>query len=147
MCINQSDNLERSLEITKMRRVFSQATNVAIWLGRSYGSSKRAFAFIGLLYQNRNSKEAIIRIIKEVNAGEDLDAVDRLFNREYWNRVWVVQEIASDSLACNGPWRVSDRISQSMNTETSMQLLKRVVRKYKHLKSTDPRNKIYGLVG
>jgi hypothetical protein len=34
-----------------------------------------------------------------------------------------------------------------MNTETSMQLLKRVVRKYRHLKSMDPRDKIYGLVG
>jgi hypothetical protein len=97
ICINQSDNSERNLQITKTRRIFSQATNVAIWLGRSYESSQRAFAFIGLHYQNRNSKEAIIRIIKDANAGEDLDAVVRLFNREYWNRVWVVQEIASAS--------------------------------------------------
>jgi hypothetical protein len=51
ICVNQSDSSERSLQITKMRKIFSAAGSVVIWIGTSYECSEQVFALVRLLHQ------------------------------------------------------------------------------------------------
>ncbi|EME43338.1 hypothetical protein DOTSEDRAFT_107185, partial [Dothistroma septosporum NZE10] len=40
LCINQVDNLEKSLQVRKMLTIYKKATRVYVWLGEHRGASK-----------------------------------------------------------------------------------------------------------
>lgn len=43
ICINQSDELEREEQVTKMKAIYENAEEVILWLGPSYENSHLAF--------------------------------------------------------------------------------------------------------
>ncbi|KAE8445966.1 hypothetical protein EG329_012605 [Mollisiaceae sp. DMI_Dod_QoI] len=93
LCINQNDNLERSEQVSKMRTIYERAENVVVWLGPTSASTSSAFSLLEDLYQHRLQKGYIASYLE--SRIENLEAIAKLFGREYWDRIWVVQEVNS----------------------------------------------------
>lgn len=114
ICIRQDDNAERSRQVSYMRSVYKNATRVIIWLGEKDATVRRAFeaaqklAMAAAVLQAttpqdpQSPQEAqIARLHREglvINAmkehPEDSDALDALLTKEYFERVWCIQEVA-----------------------------------------------------
>lgn len=104
LCINQSDTAERNHQVQMMAAIYSGAYRVLVWLGLETASSKGAFDFVRTSYQRSPYNR------EELKDDEGWLVLEELCNREYWKRVWIVQEIclASRLLLCCGtsqiPW-------------------------------------------
>ncbi|KAJ9668076.1 hypothetical protein H2201_001882 [Coniosporium apollinis] len=100
ICINQKDDAEKSSQVQCMRTIYHDAVYVVSWLGIAAAGTG-----------------ATIKELKELrDEGCDIQAADRadvptlefylerflglfrplfdLFERDYWSRVWVLQEVA-----------------------------------------------------
>jgi hypothetical protein len=111
ICINQSSVEEKSKQVAIMGHIFSQADNVIIWLGPERDLSREAIA---ILRQIGNSVEVNWNpdfMIPAISCPEsDKHFADRdtvlpyrngalvpvlqLFERDYFKRVWIRQEVA-----------------------------------------------------
>lgn len=135
VCINQEDLEEKSWQINQMRRIYSQANCVLVWLGPSaYNSDKaidvllahhrftirtRAYAQLGTgtidmtkvpvcedrSERERNFQDELIQGSYGRMFGYNVPssvplppypiaAIASLFQRKWWARIWVLQELA-----------------------------------------------------
>jgi hypothetical protein len=102
ICINQDDVLERNQQVTLMTRIYRMAMGVQVWLGAAGDNSDLAMDVID---QYRNATVA------RSNRGPGKKAIDypevsleqkalqwkaltALFERPWWERCWVRQEVA-----------------------------------------------------
>lgn len=83
ICINQHDLAEQSAQVAMMGDIYSEATCVYAWLGKGDADTDLAIAAL----QQTNSGLQSSAVKRRVLAG-----VKQLFLREYWTRVWIVQE-------------------------------------------------------
>lgn len=119
LCINQQDVEERSQQVQLMRTIYSTATSVAIWLGPEEDDSSLAMEFLQGVAERRDSPESISRAIYSEARRHDFDATVALFEREYWGRLWVFQEVLnaqSISVYCGRsklPWSVFTRATST----------------------------------
>lgn len=103
LCINQSDDAEKAVQVQLMQRIYRDAAQVFIWLGPAGGDSAAAMALLrdvgtafqrlrdGPLYALR--APTFLRSIATTRPGPGLRGVWYLFRRRpYWRRVWVIQE-------------------------------------------------------
>ncbi|KAH7335094.1 heterokaryon incompatibility protein-domain-containing protein [Pyrenochaeta sp. MPI-SDFR-AT-0127] len=106
VCINQEDLVEKSHQIRLMGKIYSRATNVITWLGKASEDSDAAMEYLAqyaalMGYPNPNSKIP-------PPSDEQVVALNRLFERGYWNRAWIIQEIASCGprgyIFCGSKW-------------------------------------------
>ncbi|KAF2749171.1 HET-domain-containing protein [Sporormia fimetaria CBS 119925] len=117
ICIRQDDNAERARQVCYMRTVYENAARVIIWLGQKDETVRRAFAFaeelaklsfamhreldqVGTASPSQKSPEGRLRLqdaLDNVMAArsQDAAALDALFRKEYFERVWCIQEVAS----------------------------------------------------
>ena len=93
ICINQSSDNERNHQVAKMKRIYEQATEVIVWLGPSYEDSDLAIKLTKELYDHRESVRWITQRFSMPSTKLALQALGNLFRREYWWRIWIVQEI------------------------------------------------------
>jgi hypothetical protein len=96
LCINQEDKVEQSLQVRLMPRIYSDAEFVAIWLGPEENNSTRAVNYpkqLATASTEISGSNNISQLLKTGIANGDILAVVSLFAREYWRRLWVVQEI------------------------------------------------------
>jgi Heterokaryon incompatibility protein (HET) len=80
ICINQKTTLEKSLQVAKMGEIYSRAKIVWIWLGQFLNKTESAINFI----MNNEVREPTV---------EESEGLEELFNRSFWKRIWIVQEI------------------------------------------------------
>jgi hypothetical protein len=87
VCIDQRHEVESLQQTQNMRKIYSRAKETWVWLGEDADRSEDAIDLIESLAKD---------IPHDWTADEEhgLLALDELFAREYWYRVWVVQEIA-----------------------------------------------------
>lgn len=132
VCINQTDNAEKSIQVALMDEVYSNAKNVRMWLGthditRSIGGTlelDRAdwrFGWLSVIlrddfvenYLADGVEDYWVMLGREVNghtfdrAMRGLGASAEIFLNPYWSRRWITQEILlanSVSMHC-GPNR------------------------------------------
>lgn len=104
LCINQADREERSQQVNIMRIIYSRASDVVVWLGVETEESKIAMDYIKYQFSNdvrqlstldKSSKTkkqpaALITLDNRVSL-----ALQSLFNRPYWKRVWILQEVVA----------------------------------------------------
>jgi hypothetical protein len=138
ICINQNDVLERNIQIGLMGDLYSQATSAMLWLGEEEANSDMAFFTINFLAEEllkvegwmqclddrfpsllqSTTKENFSRYLNEYVDSVPLvawDAVVALTSREYWFRVWIVQELMLPRdvvIYCGSqvlPWDTFDR--------------------------------------
>jgi hypothetical protein len=123
LCIDQENVSERISQVQQMGAIYRSAREVAVWLGPESNTSLRAFetldAIVAILrkkswesmpydhnapdwlgedYQDRRKVGRQIEIYR--NFFEDrkwelgMEAIEKLLRRPWWQRVWVIQEIA-----------------------------------------------------
>ncbi|RSM09313.1 hypothetical protein CEP52_004213 [Fusarium oligoseptatum] len=90
LCINQSDDEEKSHQVPLMSQIYSRAEIVFIWLGEELSSTEKAFTFMrtSLLYA-----EELIDIGSLIS-DSNRQAMEQIFKNPYWTRVWVLQEFS-----------------------------------------------------
>jgi hypothetical protein len=100
ICIDQTNTEERESQVQLMGEIYSEASQVYVWLGREDESSARGFALIqtictvSKLYQgDRMSYANLIEAGIPSAEHDDWKALESLFWREWWTRMWIIQEI------------------------------------------------------
>jgi hypothetical protein len=111
LCISQDDLEEKSIQIRLMGLIFSEAEKVIAWLGDPDLSSDLAFAWAddlfvavddacGWDYEKLEYLQSTVnRILRKQASPKEVSppewfAFGRLMRRKYWERMWVVQELA-----------------------------------------------------
>ncbi|KAG4435233.1 hypothetical protein IFR05_009288 [Cadophora sp. M221] len=100
LCINQEDDVEKAAQVSRMNEIYSEASNICIWLGVGEmdpetsevnpDGTKQTFEFIGDML---SLKRLDTLIIDPSVAGRWLAFVELMRNR-WFSRRWVVQELA-----------------------------------------------------
>ena len=199
VCIDQSNVLERTEQVRLMGKIYSKARLVVVWLGEEDSHTVPAFALT-----ERISKLATVSAVRSLHANTsdifnpdalqamglpsfpsvDWESMHRLFERRWFQRSWVVQEVALadaaivvcsckilnwNNIGRTGQYLVSSGFFRAMqdtyghhgrptfastiqnsrarvklDADRSLTLLLSLMRRFK---ATDPRDKIYSLLG
>jgi hypothetical protein len=112
VCINQSDLDERSQQVSIMRHIYGQAEGVVVWLGEDESTVTTAISIIQkAAYYAREeagvdvpkahqllpeSSRSVLRDRKDLPPldHQDWSAVQSLFRRVWFSRMWGLQEVA-----------------------------------------------------
>ena len=104
ICINQDDVDERSKQVALMRKIYSKAENVVIWLGEEGPDDEMAFRFVPVLLSHLPPlstsnggvprRGLVARDILPIAGSPSWIALSRIFSRPYFRRSWIVQEVA-----------------------------------------------------
>ncbi|RDW77668.1 hypothetical protein BP6252_05721 [Coleophoma cylindrospora] len=100
LCINQDDHNEKREQVEKMRLIYEHAKEVSVWLGPEDASSNGDLAWklikqISGCPRNSHALSDLVRSSRK----EEFSALTLFYRRDYFWRVWVVQEIACASKA------------------------------------------------
>lgn len=91
ICINQGSLPERARQVRIMDFVYSRAVRVIVYLGEQVTESRA-------LFQELKAVDKIIKVQGECYPSRPSDAVcqqlDKLFERPWFKRVWVLQEVS-----------------------------------------------------
>ncbi|KAJ1327037.1 protein SERAC1 [Microdochium nivale] len=88
LCINQADLLERSRQVRRMAEIYHKAEQVCIWLGEADSSSDEGMASIEPL------ANMSISSLDMWWDRRQMIAINRLMHRPWFQRGWVIQEVA-----------------------------------------------------
>lgn len=106
ICINTEDLQERSVQVQRMRKIYCHADKTIVWLGEKSANSDDAMDF--LVFLGRKRRQAAVAagnderlLSKKMNAlglrtekyESNWTAVNELFLRPWWTRVWTLQEL------------------------------------------------------
>ncbi|KAK5652687.1 hypothetical protein OQA88_10281 [Cercophora sp. LCS_1] len=161
LCINQSDNIEKSIQVMMMGDIYSRAMRTIIWLRPADHISDIALAFVrttfdDLLGSPDKMRSEMSELQRELGAGVDVSAIERrlarpkaesqvstaadrsllvdvdpddqvasvtaLLQREWWTRVWIIQELCLSKeavLVCgnsSAPWEAMLFAITELNT-------------------------------
>ncbi|KAH7420020.1 heterokaryon incompatibility protein-domain-containing protein [Cadophora sp. MPI-SDFR-AT-0126] len=106
VCINQSDDAEKSLQIPLMADIYSQATEVIIWLGEETEGSRDAMLYlkrIGQKFLDRGEETLKPRderspendaLWKDLVEDPNVAKTDLIWTRPWFSRVWIIQELS-----------------------------------------------------
>ncbi|KAH7350762.1 heterokaryon incompatibility protein-domain-containing protein [Rhexocercosporidium sp. MPI-PUGE-AT-0058] len=117
LCIDQSNKNERTQQIQLMTSIYKTADSMAIWLGPEADDSDMATDLLRAVADHASSPEKVSRLLSSQVGKRNLAGVVSLFERDYWKRLWVVQEIfnaSSITVYCGStklPWSVYQKAS------------------------------------
>jgi hypothetical protein len=108
ICINQSNIAERNQQVQEMRRIYSRAESVFIWLGHDKDDTLSNDAMDYLL-SRKLLKPGLVGSNKELWNQSQATALLALCENPYWHRMWIIQEIvlARKAFICYGSKKVS----------------------------------------
>jgi hypothetical protein len=158
ICINQEDLLERGHQVIRMKDIFQRSEVTLAWLGPAADDSDRAMEALRHKSTDDDSIKALIPLLA----------------RNYWKRVWIIQEICIAPqllVACGGstmPWPDNGKLfcsewiadNQIRGYAHRLDLLRRAVQNSHTIKltlasllsrsylnqSTDSRDGVYGIL-
>lgn len=82
VCINQNDIPERNQQVAMMSKIYREADEVAVWLGP--GDDETDAAMLSL---------ADVKTGDSTSSNPSNPVFKPLFNRNYFTRVWIIQEV------------------------------------------------------
>jgi hypothetical protein len=111
ICIDQGNALGKATQIPLMKAVYMNATSVVAWLGPGDDKTAAAFALVEFLAQTRElyverGEALVYRSRRDLELGGRAEyiiprilypgvaALLNLLDEPFWNRCWVVQELA-----------------------------------------------------
>jgi hypothetical protein len=102
ICIDQSNVVERNHQVRLMGQIYSNAQQTVVWLGKESEDSDLAMDFIPLVdktLKDFEGSESVIdyMFLQKLNTGRDSlawEALGNLLARPWFQRVWVIQEVA-----------------------------------------------------
>ncbi|PIG87823.1 hypothetical protein AARAC_011885, partial [Aspergillus arachidicola] len=89
ICINQDEEdqgVEKSKQIPLMRTIYAQAERVIVWLGDATENGDKALKAIRCLAEKQDTTSTL-------NTSKNYDACLRLLQRDWFSRIWVLQEV------------------------------------------------------
>jgi hypothetical protein len=94
VCINQDDINEVNVQVGQMDKIYYNAQSAAVWLGEASSDSDYALEILQKLSLDLFIPPKIL--LKKTGERDEshITALKSLFKREYWNRLWVIQEIS-----------------------------------------------------
>ncbi|KAF4820727.1 Heterokaryon incompatibility protein 6, OR allele [Colletotrichum siamense] len=92
VCINQNDVAEKNQQVSVMSVLYIASRAVNIWLGPAADDSDVAMEKLAVL-----SRSTVYSRMPSVPP-ETAAAIGNLFNRPWWTRVWIVQEVCWGAL-------------------------------------------------
>ena len=100
VCIDQSNDSERSKQVLNMRDIYRGAERVVVWLGPEGDDSNIGLDFIEMMAQmhTENGDAGSNWLIKTASDPEFYTlwrAYLQLFDRTWWRRIWVIQEVSA----------------------------------------------------
>jgi len=135
ICINQQRTHELNHQVGFMHQIYNRATTVLIWLGGADERSDGAMQFISYITAGNCDRPSDLCKCKHIERMDDVPEftcqhhfgvycpgstayqilpsmsfpIRELFQRNYWSRVWVVQEImfARNILVKCGNWTIT----------------------------------------
>jgi hypothetical protein len=96
LCINQNDTTERNHQVSQMGKIYRNAWSVVAWLGRA---DKRTRVAMDYIIRFEPPEEEYIDKTGEIVRrpilidGETIDAIVAFCSRQYWTRLWIIQEV------------------------------------------------------
>lgn len=210
LCINQRDDAERSAQVQKMQKIYGRASEVLIWLGPEADGSASAIKLASKIaaywseqkldindveHEFRSKSRAdLSSLLNQCQFKVDpapVAAFNSLLSRDWWERVWVIQEASAPvnarTVQCGDSaidwWgfitaakflshavirpdlqdcfpNVKPIDSVSMRRASHLEQLQKRVKtgkhlsdlpstlaNYRHYKATDPRDRVYALLG
>lgn len=121
LCIDQQNADERAQQVQLMPDIYSSAVSIALWLGPEQDGSSRAVLLLREIAHNSLRPDSIARILASCVQNGEIDSIVSLFERPYWRRLWVVQEVfnARDITVYCGhtktPWDIFQHASNTFN--------------------------------
>ena len=98
LCIDQDNISERNEQVKRMRQIYRYAHQIIVWLGVEKEDSDLAMELAIDFESNAESVAWVSQSLAQPGSYMHWKALGRLldsFNRPYWRRLWVVQEIIS----------------------------------------------------
>ncbi|CAO1598201.1 hypothetical protein XANCAGTX0491_001970 [Xanthoria calcicola] len=109
VCINQNDHVEKGHQVAKMAQIYACARRVIVWLGEHENASEIAIQFLqgyAIAFPDdrdesemRYSVKDRLQLLKDQNK-QTWSALIDLFDRPYFKRRWILQELASGKSVC-----------------------------------------------
>jgi hypothetical protein len=103
ICINQSDNTEKTSQVSLMGKIYSAATRGLVWLGDFHNegldtqSVAACFDFIRTLSSLRseieNGRMSLPPSAFEETPGSPCHVLQTMMDNRWWKRVWTIQEV------------------------------------------------------
>ncbi|KAI1281447.1 heterokaryon incompatibility protein-domain-containing protein [Xylaria sp. FL0933] len=161
LCIDQQNRDERSKQVQLMTEIYAKATLVAIWLGPLENDSHLATELLQDIAIAKNDPEEIAAHLLSPTQLRAIEAVVHLFQRDYWKRLWVVQEVSNAKaikVFCGGstgiPWQalVYEGPNSLLDIDSANSLLQEgsllnIIRAYRRKLTSEPRDKVFGILG
>jgi hypothetical protein len=91
ICIDQKNVAERNQQVNLMHSIYAQAAVVLVWLGEADHEEKSHVAIEFIMSANHRLENPAI-VLKELASKSLSSALLALFTRQYWKRVWIIQE-------------------------------------------------------
>jgi hypothetical protein len=158
ICINQEDIREKSTQVQRMKQIYEDAAIIDVWLGPEAEDSDLAMRKLDSLnkyFRRQGPDEEASQIITKLMTQEDTSwvfgpsdkpfderpwrALEKLFKRPWWSRVWIVQE----STTLNVPTYIV--CGREWITTKSLYIACLVIQVLIANPSTDRRLKSYGI--
>ncbi|KAK3985816.1 ankyrin repeat-containing domain protein [Cladorrhinum sp. PSN332] len=116
VCINQNDKIEKGQQVKEMAKVYAKASRVIVWLGEGEEDGEQALNELRVAGLKRSAElesrleSPPLKDFEKPLADDDLDAVveesrdakveasiavQRLLHRPWFERIWVLQEVAA----------------------------------------------------
>jgi hypothetical protein len=133
VCINQSDEDEKRIQIQLMSTLYRKAKQVWVWLGCGTPEEQvhipRAIALLPRIIEEANRRRSLPRTWQKVEVGPPLrnlepavwKAVMYLMRNPWYKRVWIVQEaaLAAEIVFLCGEYKVDCKLLESaVSTDT-----------------------------
>ncbi|CAN8104940.1 unnamed protein product [Discula destructiva] len=98
LSLDQTSHPELNVQVARMCDIYARACHVISWLGESQRGADALEAMTQLLARRNSSPFGVNVLDMRTPAGQRLDRawtqLVRLEGSEYWERVWVLQEVA-----------------------------------------------------
>ncbi|KIW20849.1 hypothetical protein PV08_01427 [Exophiala spinifera] len=173
ICINQANIFERNRQLRIMPHIYMRAQTVLVWLGRKYAKYRAEDWQVWMDWRVDGKSDMSFSASELVARMEQKQLIStmslELCSDDYWNRVWIVQEIGMArtiqvcfkecrmtwntfihrlTLSCggngNGPF-ILERMLR--NKHHRGHTLRELLENHQQAVCKDPRDKIYGFVG
>jgi hypothetical protein len=101
LCINQTDDTEKTIQVARMNQIFGNAAEVLAWLGTGDARSvsvMRDMEKLGVTYEEIVKKGVATKLLNPLKEGTiDDDKLIRMFDFSlefnWFMRIWIVQEM------------------------------------------------------
>ena len=124
ICINQEDLHEKSSQVQLMQSIYNKAALVLICLGPHADNSELSVEVIKELRTRSGNRKDVYEILPHASreSWHFWTALRSFANREYWRRLWIIQEIFTAShlrVLCDDDileWSHIEDIGQALTT-------------------------------